>query len=379
MAKILNVSGETAELLLHGVVGDEINGTIIANKLQSLKEFGVKKVIERINSRGGSIVDGYSIVAANLNLTYSGVIVETINEGVADSMASVILASGTKGYRKANDYARAVVHNPLFNGTSLNDMEDSVIKETLTAFKESLITIYAAAVGKTKEEISETMNQEKMLNADQMKAFGIIDQVVPTNISLPIKENMSLAEIMNVFEGYNNKSITNKNKNMSKLNEFYNLSKDASDDSLLEAAKAERDKLNDAEAKVNDLEKELDLKEKELEKFQDEATKMAVNSAIESGKFDKKDESQLLSTCKSIGLDNFNAMVEKMITPHVDVAGMIANKSGSAKKLTEYQKEVDGKIVEKVYEDYKPSELEKIQSVNPEKFEAIINEWNERD
>ena len=73
MDKFLNVRGESAELLLHGIVGKEINGTEIANKLKALKDLGVKHVKERINSIGGSIISGYSIVSANLDLTASGI------------------------------------------------------------------------------------------------------------------------------------------------------------------------------------------------------------------------------------------------------------------------------------------------------------------
>jgi len=363
--EILNIKNDKAELILHGIVGAQINGSKLANKLQALKEIGVKKVTERINSRGGSIVDGYSIVAANLNLTASGIIVETINEGVSDSMASVILASGTKGYRKANDYSSAVVHNPLYGNKSLNDMEDGPIKEMLTGFKNSLMTIYAAAIGKSKEEISETMNKETLLNAEKMKQFGIIDEIILTNINLPINEKMSLEEVMNVYDGL--ETNINKNKKMERLNNFYNLSKDASEDSLLEAAKAEREKFENATAKVNDLEKELELKNKELEKYQDEAINMAVNAAIDSGKFDKKDKENLIENAKSIGLDNFNAMIEKMLVPHVDINAMIDGKKAQTKKD------------EKKYEDYSERELIELKASNPEQFEALYNDFTERD
>ena len=47
MDRFLNVRGESAELLLHGIVGKEINGTEIANKLKALKDLGVKHVKER--------------------------------------------------------------------------------------------------------------------------------------------------------------------------------------------------------------------------------------------------------------------------------------------------------------------------------------------
>jgi len=377
MDKILNVKGDNAELLLHGIIGKEISGIEIANKLQSLKEIGVKKVTERLNSGGGSIVDGYSIVSANLNLTESGIIVETINEGVSDSMMSVILASGTRGHRKTRDYATSVVHNPLFNSTTLNDIKDEGLKSILTAFKESLLSIYAAAIGKAKEEISETMNEETMLNAEQMQSFGIVDNIIKTNINLPNIKNLSLAEIMNIYDGLDKSIITNKKENkMSKVNEFYNLSQDASENSLLDAAKAERKKLTDANEKVLNLTNELkeksdalEAKEFELNKFEDESIKMAVKAAIDSGKFDEKDQESLIENAKAVGIENFNMMVSKMKIPHVDVANLIKTKK---KDTVEDDKE-------KIFEDYNSTELAELRIKTPEKYEALITEFNERD
>lgn len=377
MSKYLNVSGENAELILHGIIGQEISGVEIANKLQSLKEIGIKKVTERLNSNGGSIVDGYSIVSANLNLTESGIIVETINEGVADSMMSIVLASGTKGHRKARDFTTSVVHNPLFNGTSLNDMKDEGLKAMLTAFKESLLSIYAAAVGKTKEEISETMNEETMLNPEKMLEFGIIDKIIETNINLPNIKNKSLAEITNIYKVLD-KSITNKKENkMSKMNEFYALSKDASEDSLLDAAKAERQKLTDVTEKVKELENDLrkkteeyDAQVLELEKFENETIKVAVKAAIDSGKFEEKDKASLIENAKKIGVESFNDFIGKMKIPHVDVAAMI---TGNMKK------DKDGKPTEKIFEDYSESELVILKATDPKKFDAIIEDFNKRE
>jgi len=151
------------------------------------------------------------------------------------------------------------------------------------------------------------------------------------------------------------------------VNEFYALSKDASEDSLLDAAKAERQKLTDATEKVKILESEILEKEIELEKFKNESIKVAVNAAIESGKFDEKDKDSLIENALTIGLDKFNAMVSKIKIPHVDVTALIVEKTGAEK------------VEEKKFEDYSEPELVQLKATNPEKFEAIIKDFNERD
>src|SRR3712207_9565463 len=63
----------------------------------------------RINSPGGEVLSGLAIVDTIAQLTCP---VATTCAGMAASMASVLLASGTRGLRRATANARVLIHQP---------------------------------------------------------------------------------------------------------------------------------------------------------------------------------------------------------------------------------------------------------------------------
>ena len=91
-----NIAPDTYEILLIGEIGEEIKGREVAYEIMYLNSIGAKVIKERINTVGGSILDAFSIVSANIT---SECEIHTINEGVADSAGGWILASGNKGKR----------------------------------------------------------------------------------------------------------------------------------------------------------------------------------------------------------------------------------------------------------------------------------------
>lgn len=368
MLNIVNITDTRAEILLHGIIGERINGHEVARELKNLKDIGIKEVKIRINSIGGSIVEGYSIVSANLDLIANGIEVETINEGVSDSMASVVLASGSRGKRKAYDFSMSVIHNPLIGGESLNDIKDEELKKIAQNFKNSLLTIYSKALGKDVSEISDLMDKETMLNADEMLQLGLIDSIIKTNISKPEIKNLSLSEIMNVYEGLNNQSLINKEKKMSKLSEFFNLSQDASEDAILSEVKNLRKASDIANAKVKELETTILDKEIQLEAFQDVVIEGAVKSAIEAGKVDEKQKSEMITLAKKLGVEDFNKMISAIKVTPVDVVKEIedANK-GEKKEVKDFE----------WYQKNDPQALKDMERLQPDQFKKLYDKYVE--
>ena len=77
--KFINkITGDKAELTLHGEVGYEIDGIRLAAEIDSLIEANIKEITLRINSGGGSVVNGYSIVSSLYVAKSNGIIVKTI-------------------------------------------------------------------------------------------------------------------------------------------------------------------------------------------------------------------------------------------------------------------------------------------------------------
>lgn len=183
------------DILLTGIVGEKLDGDEIAKEIKFLNEIGAKVIKEHINSVGGSLINGLSIVSANLN---SKAEIQTINEGMAGSIMSVILSSGSPGKRFGLDFSTAVIHDLSFDGVMLEEIEDEKLKSEAKKLKESLVQIYANNTKLTKSQARKMMTADTMLNATEQKNIGLIDEILPSKMKPVITKNMSYADIMNI-------------------------------------------------------------------------------------------------------------------------------------------------------------------------------------
>lgn len=127
-----------------------------------------------ISSPGGSVLSGLGMVDV-MNYISSDVI--TINMGLAASMGSILLSSGTKGKRFSLKHSRVMIHqvSSASRGT-LADMEIS-FKET-EKYNDRLFEILAENTGKTKEQIILDANRDFWLNSDEALEYGVVDEII---------------------------------------------------------------------------------------------------------------------------------------------------------------------------------------------------------
>src|ERR1035437_331619 len=107
---------EEATILLYQQIGDTedengnistgINGNEFALELLYLASI-VKIIHVRINSIGGRVLEGFSIISSILN---SNAKIITYNDGIAASISALILMCGKERY--AMDYSLTMIHNP---------------------------------------------------------------------------------------------------------------------------------------------------------------------------------------------------------------------------------------------------------------------------
>jgi ATP-dependent Clp protease protease subunit len=231
----------------------------------------------RINSLGGSVLDGYSIASSIYN---SKVPVTTVIDGLAASTALWCAAAGQVGNRKAMDYGSGMIH-----GVSGGDD-----KETSNFVEQTINTILTNRSNKTADEIKSMMEKETWLNAQEMLAQGFIDEVITTNKKVTIKKNYSLENMALIYNKLINPS------NMSKLNTLLKISNNADESEQenavvnlnkeLDTTKAE---LADAKKRLADIEAENAAKiEAEKVALKTEATEM-VNKFEKEGKLSKEE------------------------------------------------------------------------------------------
>src|SRR6188474_3157115 len=91
-------------------INDDIANVVIAQLLFLDSEQPEKDIMLYINSPGGSVSAGLAIYDTIQHVRCD---VATVCMGLAASMGSFLLATGTKGKRYALPHARVMVHQPL--------------------------------------------------------------------------------------------------------------------------------------------------------------------------------------------------------------------------------------------------------------------------
>lgn len=97
-------------IMLSGEVNDQMANSIISQLLFLDAQDSEKDISIYINSPGGVITSGLAILDT---MNFIKADVQTIATGMAASMASVLLAGGTKGKRFALPNSTVLIHQPL--------------------------------------------------------------------------------------------------------------------------------------------------------------------------------------------------------------------------------------------------------------------------
>jgi len=148
---------------------------IIKSQLLYLDSNSDEDIKIYIDSGGGSVYTSLGIIDIMDIIKCD---VQTINVGLAASMAAVILACGTKGKRKSIKRSRTMCHQPLaFLGYSqASDMEISV--KQITGLKEELYEILSERTGQSFETIKNDSDRDYWLNSKEALKYGIIDEII---------------------------------------------------------------------------------------------------------------------------------------------------------------------------------------------------------
>ena len=103
--------------------------------------------------------------------------ISTIAIGIAASMASILLSSGTEGKRFALPHTRILIHQPRGSvGGKSTEMEID-LKEMQT-WRTSLYEILSEKMGKPMDEIEKLCKDDKWFSAKEAVDMKIIDKVI---------------------------------------------------------------------------------------------------------------------------------------------------------------------------------------------------------
>lgn len=189
---------------LFGTIGSDINGDRFAGDL-ALLDGKFESIDLHINSPGGNVSQGYSIVSVLLSMKTP---VNVYVVGIAASMAAVIAVCGNNVYMY--DYARLMIHDPYLIGKDTDKLNDKE-KNSISHIRGSLRTILARR-GKNTDEIGMLMNNETWFTSEEAKEAGLIDGIIPTTRKSEFK-NLSINDIFsrisNEYNFTNNSKLNN--------------------------------------------------------------------------------------------------------------------------------------------------------------------------
>jgi ATP-dependent Clp protease protease subunit len=161
-------------VFLVGNVNDNIASLVTAQLLFLESENPKKEIFFYINSPGGLVTSGLGIYDT---MQYIKSPVSTLCIGQASSMGSFLLAAGEKGKRFSLPNSRIMVHQPSagFQGQA-TDIQ--IHAKEILSLKERLNKIYSQHTGKSIKEISQALERDKFMTAEEARDFGLIDSVV---------------------------------------------------------------------------------------------------------------------------------------------------------------------------------------------------------
>ena len=169
-------------IFLNGPVDDHMSNLIIAQLLFLESEGPDKDIYIYINSPGGLVTAGLAIYDT---MNYIRCDVSTLCVGQAASMGAHLLSAGTKGKRFALPNARIMIHQPLggFQGQA-TDIE--IHAREILKLKDRLNEMMAEHTGQPLEKITDDVERDYFLTAQEAETYGLIDKVLTSRAEVPV-------------------------------------------------------------------------------------------------------------------------------------------------------------------------------------------------
>ena len=170
-------------IMLSGPFDDNMSNSIISQLLFLDAQDPEKDIYLYINSPGGSVTSGMAIYDT---MNFINADVQTIVIGMAASMASVILAAGTKGKRWALPNSEVMIHQPL-GGAQGQATEIEIAARHILQTREKLNRILADKTGQPIEVIERDTDRDNFMSAERALEYGLIDGIMENSKKLTEK------------------------------------------------------------------------------------------------------------------------------------------------------------------------------------------------
>lgn len=186
-------------LWVAGVVNDNMS-TVVQAQLMYLDSVEKRDIKMHVDSPGGSVKSGLSMVDV---MRYINSDVETINTGMAASMGSILLSSGTKGKRSSLNFSKVMIHQ-VSSGASGHVADNRISQMESEKYNFILFKMLAENSGRDFQYVLDAARRDKWLNSQEALDFGFIDEVILSD------KTSSITSLLEGFDDYYNKEVFSK-------------------------------------------------------------------------------------------------------------------------------------------------------------------------
>ena len=163
-------------IILNGEIDDNTSNIIVAELLY-LDSINNEDISLYINSPGGSVTAGMAIYDT---MNYIKSDVSTICVGIAASMASILLSSGTKGKRYALPNSEVMIHQPL-GGVQGQATEIKIAAERIVKLKDKVNKLLSINTNQDIKKIESDTERDNFMNSEEALKYGLIDKILKNN------------------------------------------------------------------------------------------------------------------------------------------------------------------------------------------------------
>jgi len=160
-------------VFITGEINDN-SSNIIISELLYLDSINHEDINIYINSPGGSITSGMAIYDT---MNYIKSDCNTICIGIAASMASILLSSGTKGKRYILPNSEVMIHQPL-GGINGQATEIKIHADRIIKLKDKLNKILSTNTNTPLKKIKKDTERDYFMDSKEALEYGLVDKII---------------------------------------------------------------------------------------------------------------------------------------------------------------------------------------------------------
>ena len=240
---IQNKAGKTADVYIFDEIG--MYGVTAQDFIGEIKDLKDTPINLRINSLGGDVFNGmaiYNVIKKRESRTTVYI------EGIAASVATIIALGADEVVMSENSLF--MIHN-AWGGTMGDSKDMRKSADTLDKISNELTEIYMKKTGLSYDRITEMMDEETWLSAEEAYEFGFVD-TISDSIKVAAKYDVSKFKNITNEEIQNKFNINIKNKKMTNdLKEWFNSKVNEIVAAVKSDVKVSKDVIEDTTVTVN--------------------------------------------------------------------------------------------------------------------------------